>query len=89
MKKLAFAAAVLAATAFSGSAFALLADSAKGLQVSNDAVKVCHCHRPVGYYHHRCGCATNYFVESYSCGYGIAHWSWGCQPLLVLALLVH
>jgi hypothetical protein len=78
MKKLAFAAAVLAATAYSGSAFALSANSAKGLQVSNDAVKVCYCHRPARYYHNRCGgCATYYVVESCGCGCGIAHWGWG------------
>ena len=78
MKKLAFAAAVLAATAFSGSAFALSADSAKGLQVSNDAVKVCYCHRPVRHYHHHCGgCATHYVVQSFGCGYGIAYWGRG------------
>ena len=89
MKKLAFAAALLAATAYSGSAFALSVNSAKGLQVSNDAVKVCYCHRPARYYHHRCGgCATYYVVES------LWLWVWNCtlglgrQPLLVPALLV-
>ena len=75
MKKLAFAAAVLAATAFSGSAFALSADSAKGLQVSNGAVKVCYCHRPIRHYHHHCGrCANHYVVQPCGCGYGIAYW---------------
>ena len=79
MKKLAFAAAVLAATALSGSAFALSADSAKGLQVSNDAVKACYCHRPVRHYHyrHHCGCAAHYVVKSCGCGCGIAYWGRG------------
>jgi len=78
MKRLAFAAAVLAATAFSGSAFALSADSSKGLQVSNDAMKVCYCHRPVRHYRHHCGgCGTYYVVKSCGCGCGIAYWGRG------------
>ena len=77
MKKLAFAAAVLAATAFSGSAFALSADSAKGLQVSNNAVKVCYCHRPVHHYRHHC-CNTHYYVvRSCGCACGVAYWGSG------------
>jgi hypothetical protein len=79
MEKLVLAAAVLAATAFSGSAFALSADSAKGLQVSNDAVKVCYCRRPFGYYQHHCRAGANYVVESCGCGYGIAYWRWGAS----------
>ena len=73
MKKLAIAAGVmLAATAFSGSAFALSGDSAKGLQASNNVVKVCYCHRHVRHYHHHCGCCTTrvYVVNTCGCGCG-------------------
>ncbi len=76
MKKLAFAAAVFAATAFPGSAFALSADSAKGLQVSNNAVSVCY--RPVRHYRHHC-CATRvYVVKGCGCYTGCwgGFWLW-------------
>ena len=72
MKKLAIAAAMLAATAFSGSAFALSADSAKGLQVSNNAVSVCY--RPVRHYRHHC-CATRVLCVR-SCGGCGCGWFW-------------
>lgn len=77
MKKLALAAAMLAATAFSGSAFALSADSVKGLQVSSNAVSVCY--RPVRHYRHHC-CATRvYVVRGCGCGCGLGFgglWPW-------------
>ncbi len=75
MKKFVLAAVVLAATAFSGSAFALSADSAKGLQVSNNAVSVCY--SPVRHYRHHCCAARVYVVRSCGCGCGVGwYWPW-------------
>lgn len=73
MKKFGFAAAVLAATVFSGQAFALPMSSAKGLQVSNDAVKVCYHHRGRHSYYRGCDADTHIYVSrtcpSGPCGY--------------------
>ncbi|MGA7322928.1 MAG: hypothetical protein WBX25_00220 [Rhodomicrobium sp.] len=55
MRKLAIVAAFLAATFFSGSAFALTAGSTIGVRAPNGAVNVSYCHRH--HYHHR-GCCT-------------------------------
>ena len=81
MKKFALAAALLAATAFSGSAFALSADSAKGLQVSSDAVKVAAIGPSVIAIVAIC-CATRVYVVR---GCGCSTWGWG--RILVLAIL--
>ncbi len=72
MKKFTIAAAMLAATFFSGNAFALTG-VAKGIQVPNDAVKVSYC-RP----HVRHGYIAPHGAPC-TCGWSW-YWSWpDCQ----------
>ena len=69
MKKLIVAgAAMLAATVFSGNAFAIAGGGAKGLEASSSAVKVAcgYCARRRHY--RGCGCGVTYVPTYTSCG---------------------
>jgi hypothetical protein len=90
MKKLVIAlAAIVAATLFSGNAFAFSGNQARGVQAANAVVKVhyCHrCYRPRRYYRTcgcgYCGCYRPTYYYAYT-GRGSCYggWGWGGFPV--------
>jgi hypothetical protein len=87
------AAAILAATLFSGSAFAVTEGTAKALHAGSSVVKVHIGCRHRTYHHARCGgpnypaCARCYgcggcglytYPSAYRCGYGYTGYGCGC-----------